>query len=586
MKIHWKRIIQMGLMVLASSSFAEQMITNNDFKSGMAGWSTGGSGSFTATPGTDQWGSFIDFSISSGGANPWDVKLFQDGLSLEPGYEYVLEWGASRNSGTITVGLGLSAEPYTSYMGDEISFSGGYLEHSVKNGSEVTLHYCGTAVSGLQLNVDMGGSTVGARVAWVSLGRTAKSCTGGGDGGLTNPGIGPVSYYGELKKSGNKIIGARTKTATQVRGMSLYWTLWSGENFYNKAAVDALVDQWKIELIRAAMGVNEAGGYVDRPTEQQAYVETVIQAAIAKDIYVIVDFHCHKAENYQSQAIGFFSSIAQKYGKNDHVIFEIYNEPLDVPWTTVKNYAIPVINAIRAHSDNLIVVGTPKWSQEVDAASTDQINDPNVAYTLHFYAGSHGAELQAKARTAMNNGAALMVTEWGTVNANGDGGVATAATNSWMSFMDQYKLSWANWSVQNIAEGASIFNGGVSTTGEGWNNTGNMTASGQYVYSKLTGYAPAAAWRNAPPAGIHPIAPTRKTIQLLRTNAQGLLYRLPLAESHQVQLLNLKGSVVATHQQVSGSGEYSLQTSSLSKGFHLLRVKTNKGVSILPIVIP
>jgi hypothetical protein len=580
------KILQLCLLGLASYGFAEQLLTNNDFKAGMTGWSTAGSGSFSSTPGSDQWGSFIDFNIANGGANPWDVKLYQDGLSLQPGYEYVLEWGGSRSTGTITVGLGMSADPYTSFLGDEISFSGDYLDHTITNGSAATLHYCGAAVSGLQLNVDMGGNNTNARVAWVSLGRTAKSCTGGGTGGgLTNPGIGPVSYYGELKKSGNKIIGARTKTATQVRGMSLYWTLWSGENFYNKGAVDALVSQWKIELIRAAMGVNEAGGYVDRPAEQLAYVETVIQAAIANDIYVLVDFHCHKAENYQSQAITFFRTIAQKYGKNDHVIFELYNEPLAVSWSTVKNYAIPVIAEIRKSSDNLIVVGTPNWSQDVDAASSDPINDANVAYGLHFYAGSHGAELQAKARTAMNNGAALMVTEWGSVNANGDGAVSTATANSWMSFMDQYKLSWANWSVQTLAEGASAFKSGVSNTGEDWNSTGNMTASGQYVYSKLTGYASTAAWRLAPPSALRPKASLRSRFELLRADAQGLQYRLPGANDHRVELLNLKGTVVSASRQPAGSGEYSLQTGTLPQGLYLLRVQSRQETATKPIMI-
>ena len=40
----------------------------------------------------------------------------------------------------------------------------------------------------------------------------------------------------------------------------------------------------------------------------------------------------------------------------------------------------------------------------------------------HFMRGTHGEGLRDKARKAMNLGAALFVTEWGTVNADGNGG--------------------------------------------------------------------------------------------------------------------------------------------------------------------
>ena len=83
-----------------------------------------------------------------------------------------------------------------------------------------------------------------------------------------------------------------------------------------------------------------------------------------------------------------------------------------------------MIAAIRAiDPDNLIVVGTPSWSQDVDAAAADPITGTNIAYALHFYAGTHGQSCADKAQKALDRGAALFVTEWGAVNANGDGAV-------------------------------------------------------------------------------------------------------------------------------------------------------------------
>ena len=494
-----------SISLLSMSAFSAQVLTNHEFLDGMSGWDTEGDG-FSVVAGSDINGSHIDINITDGGTNRWDVKFQQLGVSFKQGHEYVLEWGGSRESGKIDIGVGEATSPYTDYMTDYINFTGDYLDHTTDNGGEVTYHHCDADVSGLRLYVDFGGNNANARLAWISLSENVKSCDGGTDpvdpvdpvdpgDALTNPGTGPVSYYGELEAVGNRLKGSRTGKDVQVRGMSLFWSLWGGEYFYNDDAVTALVDEWGIEVIRTAMGVELSGGYVDSPDYQLSLVEDVIESAIENEIYVIVDYHTHHAEQYKTQAIEFFGYIAEKYGHHDNVIFEVYNEPLSISWNTIKSYATSVMAEIRKYSDNLVVVGTPNWSQDVESVLSNKIVDDNVAYVLHFYAGTHGSSLQSKAKQALDGGVALMVTEWGTVNANGDGSVSTASTNSWMTFMDKHKLSWANWSVHNKEEGASAFLPSVNDDGSNFSTS--RTASGNYVYSKLQSYKASAEWRKA-----------------------------------------------------------------------------------------
>lgn len=265
-----------------------------------------------------------------------------------------------------------------------------------------------------------------------------------------------------------------------IAGMSLFWSQWDG-GYYTKETVAWLKSDWNAKLVRAAMAVDDEGGYIADPVGNQFAVQTVVNAAIENEMYVIIDWHSHHAEDYAAEAVEFFSEMAAQYGDYNNVIYEVYNEPLAVSWSgVIKPYAENVISAIRAQDpDNLIIVGTPNWSQDVHDVVADPINDPNVAYTLHFYAASHKQDLRDKASTALNAGLPLFVTEWGTINANGDGDVDTAETETWMNFLRSNGVSHANWALNDKEEGSSALIPGSSTTG-GWTDS-DLTASGKLV---------------------------------------------------------------------------------------------------------
>jgi len=291
--------------------------------------------------------------------------------------------------------------------------------------------------------------------------------------------------------SGSQVLFGGVETS--IAGPSLFWANngWGGEDYYTADVVTWVKQDWNAKLIRAAMGVNESGGYISDPTKNKNKVKTVVDAAIANDMYVIIDWHSHHAEEYQTEAIDFFTEMAQIYGSHNNVIYEIYNEPDNkfangsdsgnTSWSDIKVYAEDVIAAIRAvDPDNLIIVGTPVWSQQVDTASNDPITSQiNIAYTLHFYAGTHTGWLRDKATTAMNNGIALFVTEWGSVSANGDGAVATAETEAWMTFLKDNNISHANWALNDKNESASVLKPGSSVSG-GWSDS-DLTESGLLV---------------------------------------------------------------------------------------------------------
>lgn len=292
-----------------------------------------------------------------------------------------------------------------------------------------------------------------------------------------------VEENGFLRVSGNKIIN-KNEEPVSFAGMSLFWSNfgWGGEKYYNAEVVSFLKENWDITIIRAAMGVEDDGGYLQNKEREKNKVITVVDAAINEGIYVIIDWHSHHAENHQDEAVAFFTEMAELYGDKPNVIFEIYNEPTDVSWSTViKPYAEAVIEAIRtAGSENLIVVGTPNYSQKVNVAALDPITTyDNIAYTLHFYAASHKQSLRNSAQSALDNNIALMVTEWGSVQYTGNGPVDKASVNEWMKFLKDNHISHLNWSLNDKNETASALKPGASASAN-W-TTSNYTESGLLV---------------------------------------------------------------------------------------------------------
>ncbi len=340
-------------------------------------------------------------------------------------------------------------------------------------------------------------------------------------------GNGPVSYYGQLQTSGNRIIGSSYSEPVQVKGMSFFWSNWQGQ-YWNSGTVDRMVEEFKCEILRCSLGVDDQGSIYNGG--DVGALRSVMDAAIAKDIYVIVDWHSHGAHNNTNAAKSFFSEIARDYGKYDNVIFELYNEPTMVSWSTVKGYAEQVIPEIRKYSDNLIIVGTPTWSQDVDAAANDPINDSNVAYVLHFYAGTHGGDLRGKGDAALNKNAAVFVSEWGTVNADGDGSVNVGSTEQWLSWMDSNKLSWCNWAISSKAEGSSIFGGDGSS----------LTEAGNYLKKILNTHAETAVWRTVPKSNNDPEPQTSESDPQNSESEQQTTESTP--QTQNAERLSLSGS--------------------------------------------
>jgi endoglucanase len=296
----------------------------------------------------------------------------------------------------------------------------------------------------------------------------------------------PVNQHGQLKVSGNALID-KDGSPVQLRGISLSWSIWGGKKYYQPQVVNWLVKDFNVNLLRVSMAVEPDSGYLQFPEEQMALVMVVIDEAIEQGIYVLIDWHDHHADRNVEKAKVFFSHMAKRYGTCPNVLYELWNEPEEVEWKVIKKYAEEVIPVIREFDrKNVIVIGSPRWDQDVDVAALDPLTGfDQLVYSFHFYASdpNHQQMLRQKADCAMDAGLPLIVTEWGVGEANGDGVFDQQKTNAWLEWMEKHRISWANWNLTDKEETTALLKPGAAATG-GWGER-ELTPAGQYIRTQL-----------------------------------------------------------------------------------------------------
>ncbi len=304
----------------------------------------------------------------------------------------------------------------------------------------------------------------------------------------TYTGAATVSANGQLQVIGTQLCSASGEPIV-LRGISTAGIAWFPE-MATPESMQTLRNEWKTSVFRIAMYSFEGDrSYIRNPEWNKTKVCSLIDAAIELDQYVIVDWHIladGNPQTYQKQAAEFFTYIASKYAGVPNLLYEICNEPNGgVSWSgNIKPYAEAIIPVIREYSPEAVVlVGTPTWSQDVDAAAADPLDFDNVMYSLHFYAGTHKEWLRGKADTALGKGLPLFVTEWGTTDASGNGAVDTASTLEWLSYLDQNQISWCNWSLCNKAESSALLKTSAPTDGTMPDSA--LTESGKLVKKQL-----------------------------------------------------------------------------------------------------
>jgi endoglucanase len=215
------------------------------------------------------------------------------------------------------------------------------------------------------------------------------------------------------------------------------------------------------------------------------HLDPAIQNCVARQIYCIIDWHY--ISDYNSSAIdtstrNFWNYVAPRYANTPNVIFELYNEPINPDnWSTWKTVAQPWVNLIRSHApNNLILIGGPRWSQNLSSAASSPFTGSNLVYVAHIYPQHGGQSTWDSWFGNAANSVPFFITEWGWQNggAQPTSGTLSAYGIPFSNYLETKGLSWTAWVFDKLWQPVMF--------DANWNLLGGENFMGQFTKDELT----------------------------------------------------------------------------------------------------
>jgi hypothetical protein len=307
------------------------------------------------------------------------------------------------------------------------------LTQSAESVTANNASYNGTVAAGSSTSFGFQGTYASSDAAPASL--TCSPAGSGGGGGGGGGGSAP-----QLHVSGNKLVDASGNTVV-LHGMNRSGTefacvqnagIWSGPN--DQASITAIKTWTHVNAVRVPL--NEAcwngKSYVPSADAGANYINAVkayVSLLNSNGIVAILDLHwtdgaytgpssacsdanatCQKPMPDASQAVPFWTSVANTFKGNNAVIFDLFNEPYpDIAlgsetagWQCLRSggsscssgFSYPVagmqtlVNAVRSTgASNVIMVSGLTWTNDLTQWLAFEPADPdhNIAASWHSY---------------------------------------------------------------------------------------------------------------------------------------------------------------------------------------------------------
>jgi cellulose 1,4-beta-cellobiosidase len=247
-------------------------------------------------------------------------------------------------------------------------------------------------------------------------------------------------------------------------------------------------DGWYARVVRLPVypnAIDSSPGWLADPDAYfNNHLDPAIQTCVARQIYCIIDWHYiadYNNSTVDTATRAFWNYVAPKYANTPNVIFELFNEPVNPDnWSTWKQWAQPWVDIIRSHApNNLILIGGPRWSQNLSSAASSPFVGSNLVYVAHIYPEHGGQGNWDSWFGNAANSVPFFITEWGWIQG---GAVPTSGTLSgygvpFSNYMESKGLSWTAWVFDQYWD--------PKMWDENWNLLGGENFMGQFTKDLL-----------------------------------------------------------------------------------------------------
>jgi hypothetical protein len=259
------------------------------------------------------------------------------------------------------------------------------------------------------------------------------------------------------------------------------------------------MQSWRIHAVRVPLnevcwlGINGASPQWSG-ANYQSMVATYVQRLEAAGINPILDLHVVAPKDYpatesanglrplpdRGHALPFWRQVAQQYGSDRQVVFDLYNEPNDTTWSCLRdgcmvthdsyNSDVPdylavgtqqLVTAIRGEgAKNVIMVPGLTWTNDLsrwlEFRPTDPLN--RIAASFHNYESLGSCHAACWDQTVAPVAAKVPVVtgEFGDNDCNHD------YTDSYMHWADAHGISYLGWTWDATSQGGWTCSGGPS----------------------------------------------------------------------------------------------------------------------------
>ena len=231
----------------------------------------------------------------------------------------------------------------------------------------------------------------------------------------------------QLHVDGTKIVSP-SGAEVRIHGIDVCSLEWDAKGDHVEQSIPVAFDTWGANLVRLPLSEDRWFGKTsdskDDGTSYRKIVDGLVAQTNLRGKYILLDLHWSNGGFWgqdisqhalpDTGSLAFWKDFAKRYANQPSVLFDLYNEPIEAPWSTWRNggpitekfngrtlsyQAIgmqTLLEAIRGvGAKNVIVAGGLGYASRMDGLVSNRLIDKGgygVVYANHFYPGWESVE--------------------------------------------------------------------------------------------------------------------------------------------------------------------------------------------------